>query len=84
MNYTQRPLIPVGWIEKIIGNPPPGWVLCDGQELRREDYPELYELFKNWPTTTPKTFLAPKLNEENSGIPEGLHRVRHIIKADGR
>lgn len=45
---------------------PQGWLLCDGQEVPKEDYPELYA-FLDQPITGP-TFPVPDVPSPAPGI----------------
>lgn len=41
---AQYPIVPTGSISPFAGGPlaPSGWLMCEGQEVRQSDYPELY------------------------------------------
>src|SRR5215475_8539475 len=43
-------------------NPPAGWILCDGREVKEADYPQLYAAIGDlWGASAPGKFKLPDL-----------------------
>lgn len=54
--------IPTGSISAFITDTAPkGWLLCDGTEYNKNDYPQLYNLIKNTFGGSTDTFIVPDL-----------------------
>ena len=64
-NTTQTEIIssiPTGSINAfIMEKAPDGWLLCDGSEYNKKDYPKLYDLIKNTFGGSNDTFIVPDL-----------------------
>lgn len=55
-------LVPPGTIVSYISsNAPPGWLLCDGSEYVREDYPDLYRILHDTFGHDGSSFFVPDL-----------------------
>jgi len=61
MSYLKNP---VGTLLSYHGTQPPSWLMrCEGQTLRRQDYPELYEVLKYSYGGTGDEFRLPDYRE---------------------
>lgn len=65
MSLNITPKLPAGLIMPfggMIDKIPEGWLLCDGTEIRIEQYPELFNaIFRNWGSSDSFTFNLPDL-----------------------
>lgn len=65
----QQP-VPVGYISHFVDKVPDGWVLCDGRQLDKEIYSDLYNALGNTYGQSTTTFNVPDLNPTRFNVPD--------------
>lgn len=74
LDNLQDAKVPIGFIMQVndISNIPSNWLSCDGQELNKADYSDLYQIIGNTYGSTAETFNLPDQNKGSENIDASL------------
>ena len=73
--------LPIGYIVQFLGELPPGCLPCDGREVSRAEYPELFAVIGAVYGSVSERVATFNLPDFRSGFADQLGQAKYAVKA---